>query len=258
MTAGGRSDEFYVGYHPVAPDGLARFVRRAVVGLVTLVVGLGVLLAIGQSRLPVVTYEYGKIRSFEGRVSEGPYPSLVVGRPGARGDQPANSRYLLSLPGKHGAAPAVRGLDGHLIRLDGRLIYRGDQVMVEVLRKTISPRASVFPPPAPERTEDLGVLTLTGEIIDSKCYIGIMNPGNTKPHRDCAVRCISGGEPPMLAVWDSLGSVIHLLLVDDSGAAVNHRVLGMVAEPVEITGRVTRLGDQLVLAADPATYRRRQ
>ncbi|MGH7701507.1 MAG: hypothetical protein ACREMO_00285, partial [Gemmatimonadales bacterium] len=179
----------------------------------------------------------------------------VVGRPGAA---PASSRYLLSLPGKHGAAPAVRGLEGRLIRFDGRLLFRGNLVMVEMLRETVNPKTSVFPAPAPVQVEDLGVLTLRGEIIDSKCYIGIMNPGNTKPHRDCAVRCISGGLPPMLAVRDSLGPVIHLLLVDERGAAVNRQVLGMVAEPVEITGRVVRTDDLLTLYADPETYRRLQ
>ena len=256
MSALGRNEEFYVGYHPVAPDRLARFVRRVMVGFLALAAVVGALVAIGQSTLPAVKYEYGQVRSFEGRVSEGPYPALVVGRPGRSGAAPASSRYLLSLPGKHGAAPAVRGLEGRLIRFDGRLLFRGDQVMVEMLRETVNPKTSVVLAPAPEQVEDFGILTLRGEIIDSKCYIGIMNPGNTKPHRDCAVRCISGGLPPMLAVRDSLGPVIHLLLVDENGAAVNQQVLGMVAEPVEITGRVTRLSDQLVLAADPSTYRR--
>jgi hypothetical protein len=29
-------------------------------------------------------------------------------------------------------------------------------------------------------------MTLTGEIVDSKCYLGVMNPGQGKVHRDCA------------------------------------------------------------------------
>ena len=31
---------------------------------------------------------------------------------------------------------------------------------------------------------DFGEVTLAGEIVDSKCYLGVMNPGNGKVHRD--------------------------------------------------------------------------
>ena len=41
--------------------------------------------------------------------------------------------------------------------------------------------------------QPLGAVTLTGEIVDSKCFLGVMNPGNLKPHKACAIRCISGG-----------------------------------------------------------------
>ncbi len=46
------------------------------------------------------------------------------------------------------------------------------------------------------------------------------------------------------------------LLVSREGRSVNREVLDLVAEPVEITGRVVRWGDLLVLHADPSTYRR--
>jgi hypothetical protein len=49
----------------------------------------------------------------------------------------------------------------------------------------------------------LGTQTLIGEIVDSKCYLGVMNPGALIPHRACAIRCISGGIPPVLLVRQS-------------------------------------------------------
>jgi hypothetical protein len=57
-------------------------------------------------------------------------------------------------------------------------------------------------------------------------------------------------------VRDERGAATYLLLVDEAGGAVNRRVLHLVAEPVSITGRVERLGDLLVLRADPRSYRR--
>jgi len=102
----------------------------------------------------------------------------------------------------------------------------------------------------------LGEQTLTGEIVDSKCYLGVMNPGALTPHRACAIRCISGGIPPVLLVRQTNGPALHLLLVSRDGKPVNKQVLNLVAEPVSITGEVERQGELLILRADPATYRR--
>lgn len=57
--------------------------------------------------------------------------------------------------------------------------------------------------------ESLGEFTLQGEIVDSKCYLGVMRPGNTKTHRACAVRCIAGGVPPVLLVRDAQGDAMY-------------------------------------------------
>ena len=46
------------------------------------------------------------------------------------------------------------------------------------------------------------------------------------------------------------------MLVDEDNQPVNKRVLDRVAEPLEITSRVSRYGDLLCLSADPDTYRR--
>lgn len=83
-----------------------------------------------------------------------------------------------------------------------------------------------------------------------------MNPGQLTPHRACAIRCISGGIPPVLLVRQKHGPAIYLLLVSTDGMPVNKQVLDMVAEPVKITGEVERQGEMLILRADPASYER--
>jgi len=92
--------------------------------------------------------------------------------------------------------------------------------------------------------------------VDSKCFLGVMNPGQLAPHRACAIRCISGGCPPVLLVRRERGPPLYLLLVSAGGASVNKQVLDLVAEPVEITGEIEQQGDLLILRADPRTYRR--
>jgi hypothetical protein len=129
--------------------------------------------------------------------------------------------------------------------------------MIEVAPDSIrATRASG--PPLNSPVENLGQHTLAGEIVDSKCYLGVMNPGHTKPHRECASLCIRGGIPPLFIVRDAAGRKLALWLLSERGQPVNEQVLDFVAEPVEIAGQVSRNGDQLYLRADPATYRRLQ
>jgi hypothetical protein len=106
------------------------------------------------------------------------------------------------------------------------------------------------------RVEDLGIVSSVGEIVDSKCYLGVMHPGRSKPHRACAVRCVAGGVPPMFVVHGAWSDRITAPLVSDEGHAVNQAVLDFVAEPVEIGGLLLRDGGTLILRSDPATYRR--
>ena len=104
--------------------------------------------------------------------------------------------------------------------------------------------------------EPLGTTTVVGEIVDSKCWLGVMKPARLKPHRACATRCISGGIPPLLLVQDERGHTLHYLLAGADGRPLHKEVLDRIAEPVEISGDVARHGDWLVLYADPATFRR--
>jgi len=251
-----RDDEFYVGYLGAPPPGIARRTRRLVALLlaVTLLVALGAQAAFDRAEDKV--FEFGEPRRFEGWISESPYPTLLVERPGDAGRLPGASVYYLVGYGKLGAADAVAGLDGRRVELRGTLIYRQDQTMIELEDGSVTPLAQSDPAAPAPPTEDLGILTLQGEIVDSKCYLGVMTPGATKPHRACAARCISGGVPPVLLVRDGEGRAVYLFLTGSDGRTVNREVLSLVAEPVEITGRVQRQGDLLVLAAEPETYRR--
>ena len=127
--------------------------------------------------------------------------------------------------------------------------------MLEVLPASLKEN-SALPIPPPVKPISLSTVRLRGEIVDSKCYLGVMNPGNGKVHRDCAVRCISGGAPPAFVARDASGKTQVLLLVGSDGRALNREVLSFVAEPVEISGEVVRSGSNLILKADPSRFRR--
>ncbi len=106
-------------------------------------------------------------------------------------------------------------------------------------------------------SEDLGVVTLHGEIVDSKCYAGRMRPGVGHGHRACAQLCILGGIPPVLVTTGADGRDTHYVLASTTDGRINDAVAPFAAEPVDVRGRLERRGDLRVLHIDPAEIRRR-
>jgi len=241
--------EFYVGYLRRAPKSLARTTTGIIAALAVLGLVIGLVLVFGQQPFPRSTFEFQQYREFTGLVETNPYPALLVQRPGAAAEQSPYSRYLLVAPGKHGADSDVHGLAGKRVSLRGSLIYRDGQTMIELLPGSLVPKSST---PASQFAETpLGEVKVIGEIVDSKCYLGVMNPGRTKVHRDCAARCISGGIPPMLVTGDAT-----YLMVGADGRQLNLEVLDMVGEAIEVRGTAVRAGETVSIKSEPATYRR--
>ena len=245
-------EDFYIGWETQASPRHRKLLRAVALVLFVLGIASALALALPQKLIGSSVFEWGTVKTFSGVLKVQPYPHLLVPRPGAVGAQPGFSQYYLVAPFKFGLdREKLASLNGKTVSLQGTLIYRGDQTMVEALPDSI--RAAE--PPAtglvgPE-TIPLGRQTLIGEIVDSKCFLGVMNPGQLLPHRACAIRCISGGIPPILLVRSTHGAALHLLLVGADGQPVNQQVLDLVAEPVQITGDVERQGGLLILRANP-------
>ena len=222
--------DFYVGYLPTAPERLGWFIFRIVLALVGLTIAAALVLVFGQQPFADSRFEYLQYRDYQGVIVDSPYPALMT----------SQGPFLLAGPGKHGASDLVRGLNLQSVQLRGSLIQRGPDRMLEIVPGSIRPSNQTEPSP---QSIDLGEVTLSGEILDSKCYFGVMNPGNGKVHRDCAVRCISGGIPPVFIARDSEGVIQSLVL---SGVQPR-QVLEFVAEPVTIRGRLLRSNGLLIL-----------
>ena len=236
------TDEFYVGYEPNAPPRLGRRVRVIAVGLLAAGLAMGALLVVGQPRFAVSSFEYGTHRAYEGVIEEWPYPILRT----------SESSYLLVGVGKHGFP--VTGLQGKTVQLEATRIERGADRMLEVVPASL--REVPAQPVAQEQTVALGSVTLRGEIVDSKCYMGVMNPGQGKVHRSCAARCISGGAPPAFIARDASGEARVLLLTDSDGRPLSKELLAFVGEPLEISGELVRRGSGLIFKAEPTQFRR--
>jgi hypothetical protein len=238
--------EFYVGYLPKAPSGIARKMKVVIVVLFAAATTSAIGFAALQRTYSRSVFESGKERTFEGVIEASPYPALLSSPDGANSSA---LRYLLVAKGKHGADSQVAAYLGKSVRVRGMLIYRDDQKMIVLSGGSIAaPDDAQQNQVAPK---NLGEFDLVGEIVDSKCYLGNMNPGNGKVHRDCAVRCLSGGIPPVFATNDFNGSPAVLLLTGPNQKPLpKEGFFDRVAQPMRIHGTVMLIGNTLLLETE--------
>lgn len=249
--------EFYVGYFKM-PPGLAGFLRLLVPTALLLSAALAVLLARSQNNPGDGRWDDATAQTFVGFVEATPYPLIRV--PGATPERPIETLLLVEV-GKFGGGRRALPLNGRSASVSGWIVERDGRRLLEMepgdsLRtdKSISDDEQAALRSPPEIA--LGRATLRGEIIDSKCYLGVMKPGEGRTHKECATLCIAGGIPPMFVTTDAAGRRTYYLLTDPTGRALDSRVLPFVADPVIISGQLAKQADLLFFKIEPADIQR--
>lgn len=237
-------DEFYVGYEDAVPPRLGARVRQACVTALAVAVAAAGLSLAAHRRLDPSRFDFGQADEVRGTLTHAPYPSVRT----------SSERLWLVGQGKHGADAAVADVPDGPVTLQGARIQRGSHAMAEVVPGSV--RAGDGPGAVtPQAATDDSVVTLTGEVVDSKCFLGVMNPGEAVVHRDCARMCLRGGMPPMLLVRGGMGEEALVLLVSAAGGPLGPALAEIAGVPVAVRGRLRRDGDMLVLAADRDAFR---
>jgi len=240
---------FYIGYLPQAPDDLRKFLRRIVTLLASLAILLAIILVFAQQEFSPAFFEFTKVRDFTGALQANPYPTLLVTDSTSRGP----TQYLLTAVGKHGFTERLAELNDKPVHLRAKLIFRNEGAMLEVVPNTIAPESATDSPAVSTSAEQGEDVILNGEIVDTKCFLGVMNPGRTKVHRDCATRCLSGGIPPALLVQDGTSSTLYLLAASDGAKLDPQHFLTHVGEPVTVRAKLFRSATSLRLNVSQIT-----
>ena len=253
-----KADEFFIGWLPM-PQSCSRLLRALVPLTVLAVVGVAAALPMWQQPAGSGTWETESIATVEGFLQAGPYALLRT----IEGTQGERARTILLVEeGKFGARERALPLAGQYVRASGTFLHREGRWMLELSAHSDSLQIAQPPPnldrtafsasqPGPSRR-----VTLQGEVVDPKCYLGAMKPGGGKTHKACAILCISGGIPPMLAVRDAAGQEAFYLLTDSQGATAKDCVLSYVGDLVAVEGELQMLTDLPVLRIAPAGIRR--
>ncbi len=148
--------------------------------------------------------------------------------------------------------------EGSRVHLEGSLVNRDDQTMIELsdarIREFGGESLAAHGPSA--GVQDLRERPYGSEIVASKYPPGVMHPDRGTTHRACATRGIAGGMLPVLRAASGGGGPRYLLLDSPQSEARREEVPDCVADPVEITGYLLRLGSLHVLASDPRSIHR--
>ncbi len=238
-----KGSDFFVGYLPM-PERLRRYYKVLVVLLLAIGAGFAYWVAASQQSAGRGQWLVTETRTISGFLSNDPYPILHTS-----GAKPHS--VMLVMQGKKAPQAIVAPLVGSHVSITGVPIARGGWELLE-LRGADAIKASHAPPGASSPAAlPLQNVELSGEIVDSKCFMGVMKPGAGKVHRACAALCIAGGIPPMLVVSQKDGARYGYLLVNANGESAARMVTDAVAVPVRVAGQLERRGDLTYLKIDP-------
>jgi len=254
--------EFFVGWMEKTPEGQGKFLRRNLLLLTGIVALVGAALVISQRGFTDSVFEFGQLTTLEGILVDDPVPMLKILTVNSDPINPTFERILLVGFGKMTALNAINKMEkahgdlwGKPVRLRGSLIYHDGKKALELTEDEKAfqgwgDESITYPE---NQFQEMGRHRLVGEILDPKCALGVMKPGFGKPHRSCAIRCISGGIPPLLRVKLEEGRNRYFLLTGLEGEPINEEVIPYIADQIRICGDLAQLDYWNVLRIDPAT-----
>jgi len=242
-----RDDPFFIGWLPV-PRAYRVYQWGISIFAVQIALGSALLIA-GRQNSPRSASWDSSPQSVECVVYALPYPMLRTH------GEPVRTILLVS-DGKFGAAALVQPFDGQAVRVTGTMLRRDGWQMMELAEgdDAIQPIAVNDELRAVHRGEpkDLGEVSLAGEIVDAKCYLGAMKPGAGKTHKGCAVLCLRGGVPPIFVTGQRM-----FLLAGPGGGPAPESIIPFVGDPIRVMGRIQQLDDLLILRLNARDVRRR-
>lgn len=232
-----RTDPFYVGYLP-APTAHRRAMKSFIVLLALWLSMMGSVLVLTQRDPGAAVWDTSNERTWSGTLVEHPYPMLIPD------DTDTQQALFVVAMGKRGAHDRLRPGFGHRVTLRGYELQREGRRMIELAETPDALQIgepTTQPPLFSHQNPDLDTnqdrVELIGEIIDGKCYLGAMKPGDGFGHRACATLCLQGGLPPMFAAEGETGTTLYPLLIVDDSTELDDATLSKVARRVRIQAR---------------------
>jgi len=252
-------DEFYIGWQDEASNSFKNGRKTFfLIGLIVFVLfALGYLFM--ENKFVDSYFDYGNLTELEGTIVEYPVFGLRT-----EVDGKAVTVPLVGF-GKFDALPVLeaikerangRSLSSLKVSLKGTILTYQDKTWMELTEGdesiiSINDSEQNYS----QTIQSLGTISIAGEIVDPKCFFGVMNPAYNKIHRSCAIRCISGGIPPVLAIRENGIFIDYYFVTDEKRASINKEILQFVGIPVTVSGAVQQVDDWKVIQINPTLLR---
>lgn len=253
--------QFYIGWQENMPKAQKKSVKAFVIGIFIALPILAFLIIYAQRGFNDHIFELGKSTELTGIYHSRPVPILEI-EP-HKESKIISPHILLVGFGKFGAEGIIKtmeeehgNLNGRKITIKGTLIQGDGKTVLELTKKArslLEVHNQKALPIAPK--ESLRAITLEGEILDPKCYFGVMKPGEGKIHKSCAIRCISGGIPPVLRSISTQQQKEFYVLLGEKGEKINKEILDKIAENIRVSGKSAKLNGWNYLYINPADIR---
>lgn len=244
-----KRDEFYIGYLDATGTRTKHALKRFVRLCLGVVIITAIVFGFSQNTFKNSTFELTKVTKITGVYHENPYPMLRV-----ETHKGIYKNIVLLGFGKSSAHPFLKRikeeagiLNNQTLSIEGNLIYYNGKTLLQITNDEKIALISNSLSNQPIVKEQFGKVTLQGEIIDPKCYFGVMKPGKGKIHRSCAVRCISGGIPPVFRAKNINNGIQYYLITDQHGQAIHENILTFVGKPSKINGNIEKIDDWYVI-----------
>ena len=232
------NDDFYIGWSDETPKDYKGKAKWFFAIALVVLVASAVLYVRYERGFIDSLYEFGTFREVSGVLVDQPAWGIKTVVDGAE------KTILLVGFGKAGPDETLQGFIregklkvGQYVTLRGQVFHYQGRYGMELTEMEGSfvgaePTDIVLP-----SGKSIGMRQLEGEIVDSKCFFGVMNPATKAIHRSCAVRCISGGIPPVLVIREEGKFVDYYILNSADKADLSKDILPYVGVPVKLSGR---------------------
>ncbi len=245
-------DDFYIGWSNEVPKSYANKAKLFFVVALVIMLSVGAIYVKNQQGYIDSIYEYGTIQEFSGYLVKDPIWGLRVEENGT----------IKTIPlvgfGKMGPGWTLSKMmethdlrEGTMVTLRGMVFHYQGKYWMELTEKENSLVSAGNQTMLDRDIQMTGYKELEGEIVDPKCFFGVMNPAVKAIHRSCAIRCISGGMPPLLAIRENGAFVDYYFLHGKEMPSIAEDILPYVGVPVKVSGDVATYDDWKSVVIDP-------
>jgi len=229
-----KQEAFFVGWEEKIPPILSHFLKRSVLVISVIALFAAIAIPFMSQELKDSQFTFGELKEYEGTLSMQPVPRISI----------ADEDFLLVDFGKFSASKSIRSyekknniqLNNQRIKIEGTEISYDGHKLIELSNKVNSilehKKINTQSINSPTKV-DLGSVTITGEILDAKCFFGVMNPGEGPVHKPCSALCVQGGIPAVIYNKDVNE---YYVIKGESGNDINQELVPLAGEIVKISG----------------------